>query len=279
MILSQTVDWSKNKFVFAFYLGFDKADPIYDTGDAWHDMRAEFARRVGVALRTQLLGDDEIIRILEKQLFIKLFHFDHLDGAPSQVVSQVMLQAYGDGFDYFYQINDDTQFDSLNWADNLVSTLANQPIPNFGVTGPTDLNNDKIFTHSFVHRTHIEIFGHLFPPSFKNWWSDDWISTVYGSEYTFLTREVQIKHNVAAQKTSGYTRYEVDKGAQLRLDGELREGFTKINKWLRENKYPSLPLPVVCGYIPLARSLYESVKFHQQNPHVNQIRDFEENAQ
>lgn len=263
--------------MFAFYLGFDKADPIYDTGDAWHDIRAEFARRASIAFHSQLLTDDEISHILEKQLLIKLFHFDHLDGAPSQVVSQVMLQAYGDGFDYFYQINDDTQFNSLDWAENLVSTLANQPIPNFGVTGPRDLNNDKIFTHSFVHRTHIEIFGHLFPPSFKNWWSDDWISTVYGSEYTFLTRDVQIKHNVAAQKTSGYTRYEVDKGAQLRLDGELRQGFTKINKWLRENKYPSLPLPVICGYIPLARLLYESVKFHQQNPHVNQIRDFEEN--
>jgi hypothetical protein len=29
-------------------------------------------------------------------------HFDHLDGAPSQVVSQLMLTAYMDNFDYFY---------------------------------------------------------------------------------------------------------------------------------------------------------------------------------
>ena len=58
-------------------------------------------------------------------------------------------------------------------------------VANLGVTGPLDINNDKIFTHSFVHRTHIDVFGHLFPPSFKNWWSDDWISTVYGPEHTF----------------------------------------------------------------------------------------------
>jgi hypothetical protein len=31
-----------NRFTFAFYLGFDVADRIYDTGDAWADMRAAF---------------------------------------------------------------------------------------------------------------------------------------------------------------------------------------------------------------------------------------------
>ena len=55
-----------------------------------------------------------------------------------------------------------------------------------------------------------QVFGHLFPPFFKNWWSDDWISTVYGAEHTFRSEDVTIKHNVNAQKTSGLTRYNVD---------------------------------------------------------------------
>lgn len=50
----------------------------------------------------------------------------------------------------------------------------------------------------------------MFPPYFKNWWSDDWISTVYGSEHTFRNEDVEIKHNVGAQKTHGTTRYQVD---------------------------------------------------------------------
>jgi hypothetical protein len=79
----------------------------------------------------------------------------------------------------FTQVNDDTIIVTPNWATKLVHTLASNPsIPNFGVTGPSDTNNGKIFTHSFVHRTHMEVFGHLFPPYFKNWWSDDWITTV-----------------------------------------------------------------------------------------------------
>ncbi len=85
-----------------------------------------------------------------------------------QVVSQLVLSAYGDGFDYFYQVNDDTIIVTPNWAPALISNLQSNPlIPNFGVTGPLDTNNDLIFTHAFVHRTHIEIFGHLFPPFFK----------------------------------------------------------------------------------------------------------------
>lgn len=127
------------------------------------------------------------------------------------------------------QVNDDTIITSPNWAPRMIATLASNPaIPNFGVTGPSDSNNEKIFTHAFVHRTHMEVFGHLFPPYFKNWWSDDWISTVYGAEHTFRNEEVQIKHNVEAQKTKGYTRYQVDQAAQLRLSEELRKGHVQV---------------------------------------------------
>ena len=55
-------------------------------------------------------------------------------------------------------MNDDTVIVTPNWAIKLVETLALNPyIPNFGVTGPSDSNNDKIFTHGFVHRTHLEV--------------------------------------------------------------------------------------------------------------------------
>jgi len=252
----KSIDWRSNRFIFKFYLGFDKADALYDTGDAWSEIREEFKHRATFRMTEQLMGDAAIATVLEKQLTLKIMHFDHLEGAPTQVVSQLMLSAYVDNFDYFYQVNDDTIIVSPNWPTKLVSVLASNPsIPNFGVTGPMDTNNDKIFTHSFVHRTHIEVFGHLFPPSFKNWWSDDWITTVYGAEHTFWAEDVQIKHNVGAQKVKGYTRYEVDQGAQLRLDDELRKGHVQVDEWLKKNSLPRLPLPTVCGYVPLARHL------------------------
>jgi hypothetical protein len=268
-----TVDWlNSERFQFAFYLGFDKSDPIYDTGDAWSDMRAEFAARARLALETQLMSPEQIDEIMRHRLSIKLFHFEHLEGAPSQVVSQLMLYGYREGFDFFYQVNDDTRFDTLNWAEVLVNSLSNpdSPVPYLGVTGPVDSNNDKIFTHSFVHRTHFDIFGTLFPASFKNWWSDDWITAVYGREYTYWPRAsaVQISHLIASHKAlgAGYTRYEVDRGAQLRLNGELRAGFVKINEWLRKHGYPSLPLPDVCHYAPSMKFIYPHMLARPSRP-------------
>jgi hypothetical protein len=112
----------------------------------------------------------------------------------------------------FCQVNDDTILESPNWAPKLIATLRdNRFVANFGVTGPVDTNNDKIFTHSFTHRTHVDVFGTLFPPAFKNWWSDDWITTVYGAKHTSRCPDVTIKHNVQGQKTGAINRYQVDK--------------------------------------------------------------------
>jgi len=109
-------------------------------------------------MEEQMVEEANIHIVLRDVLSIKLMHFDHLEGAPSQIVSQLMLSAYADNFDYFYQVNDDTSIVTPNWAPKLITMLAANPsIPNFGVTGPADSNNNKIFTHSFVHRTHFEV--------------------------------------------------------------------------------------------------------------------------
>ncbi len=253
----KSIDWRANKYIFRFYIGFDKADLLYDTGDSWSEMREEFKNRAIYRMKEQLMGDTAIATVLENHLSLKLMHFEHLTGAPSQVVSQLVLQAYMDDFDYFYQVNDDTIIITSNWAPRFVDALANNFIPNFGVTGPLDTNNDKIFTHAFVSRVHVEIFGHLFPPYFKNWWSDDWISTVYGTENTMRLVDVEIKHNVGAQKQGGYTRYDVDKSAELHLEDELRKGHKQIDAWLVKNNYPRLPLPNLCGYVPIANKVVQ----------------------
>ena len=279
----KSIDWrgmllDSNKYQYRLYVGFDKADDVYDTGDAWSDMRAEFHSRAEFRMREQQIEDEDIRQLLldigkgahlegdsqegvqkEGFLSLRLMHFDDLHGAPSQVVSQLVLQAYADGFDYFYQVNDDTSFTTPNWAPDLIKMLTDNPlIPNFGVTGPLDVNNDKIFTHSFTHRTHIDVFGYLFPPFFRNWWSDDWITTVYGDAHTFRSK-VEIRHNVEAQKTSGFTRYDVDHSDKLHFDDELRDGHVQIDRWLK-NSYPRATLPNVCGYIPLVKHLVHTLQ-------------------
>eukprot|EP01040_Poterioochromonas_malhamensis_P009189 gene9189-9971_t len=250
----KSIDWRSNKYIYRFYIGFDRADGKYDTGDAWNEFREEFKHRAIFRMSEQMMSEEVINNILEGQLSLKLMHFDHLDGAPSQIVSQLIVTAYADTFDYFYQVNDDTVLETPNWATKLIATLKTNPfVANFGVTGPLDSNNEKIFTHSFVHRTHIDVFGYHFPSAFKNWWSDDWISTVYGSKHTFRCSDVTIKHNVHGQKTGDINRYQVDKSAQFVLEDELRFGHAKIDAWLKKHSLPRLPLPEICSYIPTVR--------------------------
>jgi hypothetical protein len=55
-------------------------------------------------MKEQLIEDSAVQDILDKLLLLKLMHFDHLTGAPTQVVSQLMLSGYTDNFDYFYQV-------------------------------------------------------------------------------------------------------------------------------------------------------------------------------
>jgi len=52
-----------------------------------------------------------------------------------------------------------------------------------GVTGPIDRGNRAIFTQSFVSSLHLDIFSTYYPKAFRNWYSDDWVSSVYSSTY------------------------------------------------------------------------------------------------
>jgi hypothetical protein len=73
-------------------------------GDAWSEIRDEFKSRAIFRMKEQLIEDSAIQDILDNLLLLKLMHFDHLTGAPTQVVSQLMLSGYTDNFDYFYQV-------------------------------------------------------------------------------------------------------------------------------------------------------------------------------
>ena len=78
-----------------------------------------------------------------------------------------MQQGYDDGAEWLFQLNDDARLTSKGWEQALCSTLASNPVsPYLGATGPRDETNQRIFTHVFVHRTHIDIHGRFFPKVF-----------------------------------------------------------------------------------------------------------------
>ena len=155
--------------------------------------------------------------------------------------------------DWLYQLNDDARLTSKGWEAALAGVLSSNPVaPFLGATGPIDETNQRIFTHVFVHRTHIDIHGRFFPTAFKNYYSDDWISHVYGSGSTFKLPNVRMKHETKAQKTGKIERYQPDTAAKHALGVEVEAGAVRTLKWLNEKgRAEMMPLDAVCGYAPL----------------------------
>ena len=168
-ILSIKSTWGSSKNIgFDWYFGFDVGDPLFDRPEAAKDFMQIFMSDLGVG--TAASAGKARARLLK-------INSGFAVGAPSWAVGLLAQIAVRDGADFLYQINDDTEVLTPGWSDGLPKIL--QSMGYVGVTGPTDLNNGKIFTQSFVHRSHLKIFPRFFVKPFRNWWSDDFISKVY----------------------------------------------------------------------------------------------------
>jgi len=111
--------------------------------------------------------------------------------------NEVCHDAYLDGADYIVRINDDSEFTTNCWMANGVSALLDFSPPNVGVVGPTcKEGNVMILTHDMVHRTHLDIFEHYYPPEFKNWYLDDWMTLVYKPDRMVKLKTWSMTHHV-----------------------------------------------------------------------------------
>lgn len=84
-----------------------------------------------------------------------------------------------------YAVNDDLELTTAGWATVLTGMLRSNPLlPNFGVAAGVGYEAEEArnATHGnfpMVHRTHLEIFGGLYPATFSNWYADPWLCDIY----------------------------------------------------------------------------------------------------
>ena len=213
---------------FSFYIGYDAGDPFYDDKNhidaiisAYENMWHRTTKYFQLILPPQ-------------------FHVQRFVGflsSPCWVWNGLATHAYNDGIQYFMQINDDTRILTRCWARTLVSVLERNPY-NMGVVGPLELNNPKLLTQAMVSRTHYTIFNTLYPHSFRNWYSDDWLSLVYGQSSTFMVDNVQMRNS----NTQG-TRYKKATEVASTLEVEVDKGKRRIQSWLKKKKNNELNAP------------------------------------
>jgi len=151
---------------------------VYDKGDAFWERRMN---------RKDLLNSARDIRV-------RIFSVKRTSARLP--FNEACRTAYELGADYIVRVNDDSEFITSGWVSLGIATLAAFDPPNVGVVGPTCLEgNRRILTHDMVHKTHLEVFDHYYPPEMENWWVDDWISSVYGNNRTKKLREWTVQHH------------------------------------------------------------------------------------
>jgi hypothetical protein len=153
---------------------------------------------------------------------------------PGPVFLEMARAAYNAGAEYFYRINDDTEL-MVNWPNIFISGMKRLSVP-YGVIGPLcNQGNERILTHDFTTRLHMDIFEmNYYPPELTDWWMDDWISLVYGKARTFKARAVPVMHHTGSHGT----RYAVDASNAGRLGSLVEAGRKKIRQWMLTHNVP-----------------------------------------
>jgi hypothetical protein len=212
-----TASWDSD-LEYELSIGIDDDDPFY-------------AEREN---QTILLQD--VRRALHGRRATVSFHpLRGMAHAPCWLWNELFARAYDDGADYFYQMGDDVRLMTPGWARSFIDALeSNAAGPGLGVAGPHETVTTRILTQAFVSRLHKDVFGTFYPPVFKNWFSDDWITEVYRPEHLFVCAS-HVVDNVG-----GLERYDIDRAAEGVLAEEVSKGKERLAAWLSA---PGLPAP------------------------------------
>jgi len=205
-----------DKHEYIIYLGYDKGDPLFDNQDNKKEIIMKIAQTVsGYKVKLRYMG------------------FENQTQSPCFVWNKLYEVSYQDKCQYFYQLGDDIIFMTPNWLKSFVKKLQDSPAgEDIGVVGPIDVNirTEPKLTQAFVSRKHFEIFGYLYPPTFKNWYSDNWITMVYQKYHTVYCPEIFIRNGSGV----GQERYEIDNSAKDILEDEVKKGEEQIHRYLTQ---------------------------------------------
>jgi hypothetical protein len=206
-----TATWTP-RLAYRIYVGYDAGDPFYDRVDRRRSLGREFRR---------LAGRRPADLVLHRS--VGTAH------APCAVWNALFRRAYDDGCDFFYQVGDDVELETREWACDFPAALLLNPVcPGLGVTGPLDTNapDFPVLTQAFVSRVHMSIFGTFYPPAFRNWFSDNWLTDVYAPSH------VRRLGTHRARNSGGAERYAIDEAALDLLNREVPRGRRRLAAWL-----------------------------------------------
>ena len=262
--VSSLTSLDTKQFFYTFYIGFDKGDPVFDDHDNLLKLDTIFTK-----LESKLPLSIHMIRVTDQEI---AHH-------PARIWSGLANMAYWEGCEYLYQANDDLKIITKNWTLSFVEQLENNRLAsNFGIVFPKDLNNPITSTQSFVHRTHLDLFGTFYPFVYKNWFSDNWIQLAYWpTETDFLMEDFHVENK------KRNPRYTTDHSSFSFLNEDLKYSCERIADFLSSQETTSLS-SFLDGKILKDPPLIETARIQAlrgliKDPHVEKGSMKERNAE
>jgi hypothetical protein len=144
------------------------------------------------------------------------------DRTFTSAVNAAAWDAYRAGFQYLYQIGDDVFFtsDAQNWDIEFARQV--NLFGGFGLSGGREqtVRGHSWQERAFVGRKHMCAFGTFFPPELPNYWTDNWVTSLYQTLGRYRANPGFVINNLML------TRYAIPQGG-LHVWKPLASKYTK----------------------------------------------------
>ena len=133
------------------------------------------------------------------------------------------------GYEYMFICGDDILLpEDKEWINTFIYKLKENN--NVGYTAGYS-NNNNIPTQFLLHKTHVNIYGWIFPPQIKNWFCDDFLYGLYGDRFGNWLKEYNLFN------CGGKPRYVPRNNDKNLCDILVKRHRKDLYKYINKNKY------------------------------------------
>jgi len=201
-ILCDTLDRYTPQHEIKLFVGYDDDDRIYSIAEERLKFKARFMN-----------------------FKIEWFPQIHKKGKVTAIWNNLGQQALKQGYDYMKVLGDDIRMpNDIGWLGCFINKLKKNS--NIGFSGGWS-NNDQIPTQFLIHKTHINIFGFIYPNEIPNWGCDNWMYEIYPEKYRTWIKSFPLLN------VGGQPRYQIQ-FSETYVAAIVRRYKPKFNKFISE---------------------------------------------
>jgi len=180
----------------------------------------ESLKKLDISRYTFIIGiddDDEFYNKNIDELKSTLpnnFHFHFLNNYDKSYVcivnqlADIAIKQYD--AEYLYVFADDLKVYELDYINKFIEWFKQHD--NLSLGWGIDEGNHRICTHPFLSKNHVNYLGYFYPSTIKNWYCDDWVTSVYEKLNRVVKSDKSVIHNaIIATDVNRYNIVNIEK--------------------------------------------------------------------